>query len=1000
MRRDLFVAILCVMMHTAVGAQERTIESYLSRAKSLYDAGLAKEAQGELHRALSDAATMRRVSPAVSGEVAFLNAKCEALLGDGAAALGAYLIAHPDSPYKAESLYLLGKEHYEAGRFMEALEAWQKVEMRELNDKMMEELCFGTGHANYQIGDVGAAREWLERIAREDAHYFHSQYLLGIIAYVDGDYIAAREHFRNVAMNEDYEPIIPYYLINVEHRLGNNLYVARNADSVLDGIEGSRRAEIRRIAAQATFLMEEWSEAERHIAALRDQEQEALSREENYIAGYALYRLGEWERAAGYLRGACAGEDTLTRNAAYHLADCLLRKGDKRGAMQCFSMAYAGEDSNPISEDAHYNYCKLQVELGGSNFNEEIRTLQSYLHRYPRSAHRKEMEGYLISACYAANDLRGAYAILEEYVGSGARIKEAMQSVAYYYAAECYARGDYKESEEYLNKALDYKEYDENIAARTLYLLGEVDYQQGRYREAASMFDQYIALEKTHQREYPLAFYNMGYANFNTSRFAAAYHDFRDFVEVSTGGENDLTADAWNRMGDAKAALKEYKSAAEHYRKSAAMESNERYYGAYRVALMEGMAGNTIARIEALEDILARGKGNYVTRAHYELGNTLLSSGNYKRAVEVLADYVKLYPSSRDYTAALADLGLAYRNTGNNDAALGAYKQIVSSTRGSLAAHNALAEIRNIYIERNDVDGFFEYADGVGVSGDMGSVQRDSLSFVAAQRLYISGDKSAASAAFDKYITENPEGVYSPAALYYAADCRATLGDSLGARESLKKLTSLYYNAYTQRGYERLAQLAAAGADWKAAASAWREVAELATTSSAKREALEKYLATTVEAAENPAIIQVADYIIAHPECSEELNRKARFEKAKALEANGKRNPAVAIFSALSADVTTPEGAESAYRIIETAFRFGSFEKAESLVYEFADKNTPHAYWLAKSFLLLGDVYLSRGDLFQARATYQSVVDGYSNKEDGIVETAMARIESLGGVEN
>ena len=108
----------------------------------------------------------------------------------------------------------------------------------------------------------------------------------------------------------------------------------------------------------------------------------------------------------------------------------------------------------------------------------------------------------------------------------------------------------------------------------------------------------------------------------------------------------------------------------------------------------------------------------------------------------------------------------------------------------------------------------------------------------------------------------------------------------------------------------------------------------------------------------------------------------------------------MAIFSALSADVTTPEGAESAYRIIETAFRFGSFEKAESLVYEFADKNTPHAYWLAKSFLLLGDVYLSRGDLFQARATYQSVVDGYSNKEDGIVETAMARIESLGGVEN
>ena len=102
--------------------------------------------------------------------------------------------------------------------------------------------------------------------------------------------------------------------------------------------------------------------------------------------------------------------------------------------------------------------------------------------------------------------------------------------------------------------------------------------------------------------------------------------------------------------------------------------------------------------------------------------------------------------------------------------------------------------------------------------------------------------------------------------------------------------------------------------------------------------------------------------------------------------------------SRLSSEVTSPEGAESAYIIIETAFQYGSFEKAEELVYEFAERNTPHAYWLAKSFLLLGDVYVSRGDLFQARATYQSIVDGYSpTADDGIVELAKERIAGLNG---
>lgn len=975
-------------------AQERTIEDYLSRANGLYEAGFYREAKSELDKALSQAMDSRRVSPTVDEECAWLAARCDAQLGDGAASAVNFIERYGASAYVDEALLLLGEEHHEMERWLEATDAYQRVNEARINDSQLDALCFGCGHSWYRIGDGGAARGWLERCLREGAHYYHAQYLLGIIEYADGNYDSSRRHFEAVTESNDYSALIPYYLLNIEYRLGNNLYVARNADKVLEGVEGARRQEIRRIAAQSTFRNEEWSEAERHIASLRDEEGATLSREENYIAGYALYRLGEWVKAAEYLRGACGAEDSLTRNAAYHLADCLLRWGDKRGAMQCFSMAYSAGEGEPICEDAHYNYCKLQVELGGSNFNEEIRSLQSYLNRYPRSAHRAEIEGYLISACYAANDLRGAYAILEEFATSGGKIKQAMQSVAYYYAAECYSRGEWDEAEEYLNKALDYKEYNEEIAALTLYLLGEVDYQQGRYREAASMFDQYLAMEMTHQREYPLALYNMGYANFNSSRFAAAYDDLRDFVEVYTK-EDSLRADAWNRMGDSKAASKEYSAAADLYRQSALMDVPERYYGAYRVALMEGMAGNTIARVEALERIVSEGKGNYAVRAHYELGNTLLAAGNYPRAVEVLSDYTTRYPSSRDYTSALADLGLAYRNTGNDEAALATYKKIVATTRGSLAAHNAMGEIRNIYIERNDVDGFFEYADRAGVSGDLGTVQRDSLSFVAAQRLYIAGDKSAASAAFDKYIAENPDGVYSPAALYYSADCHATLGDSLAARENLKRLTSLYYNNYTQRGYERLAQLASAGADWRAAAEAYRALAEMATTTPAKRDALDKYFSATIESDNQELIVEVADYLIAHPDASVDMVRRAKFEKAKALEKSGKRNPAVALYNSLSQDVTTPEGAESAYRIIETAFKYGSFEKAESLVYEFADKNTPHAYWLAKSFLLLGDVYVSRGDLFQARATYQSVVDGYSEKSDGIVDAARERIEAM-----
>ncbi|KQM08069.1 MAG: hypothetical protein AL399_09370, partial [Candidatus [Bacteroides] periocalifornicus] len=64
-------------------------------------------------------------------------------------------------------------------------------------------------------------------------------------------------------------------------------------------------------------------------------------------------------------------------------------------------------------------------------------------------------------------------------------------------------------------------------------------------------------------------------------------------------------------------------------------------------------------------------------------------------------------------------------------------------------------------------------------------------------------------------------------------------------------------------------------------------------------------------------------------------------------------------------------------------------------VFAFAKRNTPHQYWLAKSFLLLAEGYRTHDDLFQARATLQSIAANYEAKEDGIlteVNAALARI--------
>ena len=68
-------------------------------------------------------------------------------------------------------------------------------------------------------------------------------------------------------------------------------------------------------------------------------------------------------------------------------------------------------------------------------------------------------------------------------------------------------------------------------------------------------------------------------------------------------------------------------------------------------------------------------------------------------------------------------------------------------------------------------------------------------------------------------------------------------------------------------------------------------------------------------------------------------------------------------------------------------------------VFAFAKRNTPHQYWLAKSFLLLAEGYRQQDDLFQARATLQSILANYEVKDDGIVAEVKAALERLAAEE-
>ncbi len=986
----LLSAALAVTAVATVRADGNNRFEALERGRELFAFNRWADARVELMKARGELLPHDR---SARMELEFYLAACAVELGDEDAemALRAFESRYPESVYGNDVRFSLASYYCAAGDMARARSYFENVDRETLSASRREQYDLRLGYLEFTEGNYADSYRHLSHIGRRSDYGDHALYYRSYIDYVEGNYGRARQGFEELAQTNDYRAVAPYYILQLEFREGNHRYVVENGDRLIAETTPERRTELERVVAESWFRLEDYN---RTIEYMRRYEADGgvLDRDSHYLLGFALYRTVRYAEAAGHLREACGAADALTQNASYHLADCALREGDKQGAMQAFAMAADERYDSAIAEDALFNYAKLQYELGGGHFNGAINLLTRYISTYPHSERSTEARTLLVAAYYNSRNYDAAYRAIKSLPELDADTYMALQKIAYFRGLEALKGGDRAGAKRYLHEASTIS-VSPKYSSLTIFYLGEIAYAEGDFTTAATRFDNYLRRAPETEREYALARYNLGYCNFERGAMGAAAEQFADFIRLYTA-EDIFRADAFNRMGDVRFAARSFQEAVKQYDNSIALGTEAGHYARYKRAVTLGLLGRTAEMREGLKQIASIGRGDWLDEAAYELGRSYIAESRYSEGARELETFIKKYPSSPRRQQALSDLGLAYRNLGNRERSLHYYDLAVAAAPRSAEAKGAMQGIREIYISEGDVDSYFDYAKRSGMESDLTAVQRDSLSFAAAQALYLKNSDETAARSLRSYVKSYPKGYYRVDALYYLAECHRRAGNRNDEIGALSELAAEGNHPYAVETLGRLASMTHADRRYGEAAAAYRKLYDVAPSSAEREDAMTGYVRATVAGGDPAQIEAMAADVAAAADAGVVAGREAKYALACVMSASGRKHEAHDLYEELAVEVRSKQGAEAAYRLIEEIYATGDLKRTSEEIFAYSERE-PASYWLAKAFLMLGDIYLRQGDTFQARATYQSVADGYSPSDDGIVAEAKARIAKL-----
>ena len=883
-----------------------------------------------------------------------------------------FIEASTNEPRQQMMSYHLAKYYFIKDDFSNAVVYYERAGYENLSNEEIADAKFELAYSYFNTNQFNKAKPLFNEIHQlsDNKYYYDANYYYGYLSYGDGKYKEALSSFKNVEDIPKYQGLVPYYIAQIYYFEGNREEALKYAENALSKGDISNKKELSLLTGQIYFEKKEFAKAlpllENYVV-----NSDKVSKEIMYELSYCYYQANQVDKAIAGFKQLSNEQDSLGQNSMYLLGDLYLKTNQKVNARNAFKYS-ADNSSNTLQQEiSRFNYAKLSYELGYNDV--ALGSINQFLSLYPKSIYVNEGKEILINLLANSNNYAEALQMYRSFETPTPTMKRVYPKILFGRAVEYINDQKLAEADDLLNQVLR----DPNAGATgnlANFWKGEISYRLDRYDDAVKYMNNYLQAGGKQGEANPTnAHYVLGYSYLKLEDYPKSSQNFKQVASSISSSSSSLAQDAYVRNADAYFMQKNYSTAKNMYQHVIQNGLSQSDYSLYQIALIDGI-NNPSERIKTFNSLVQRyPQSDLAAESYLQIANTYMAQEKFNDAIPYLNRVLAIPSASGQFPKVYLKLGLSNYNLNNNAEALTQYQKLMNLYPQSAEADEALENIKNIYIEMGKPN---DYVDFVKKSGKSISVsEADSLTFASAELKLGNGDCPGAISAFDQYLMKYPKGMYFLDANFYKSECYSKVKDWSNALTGYEAIISQGTNPFAER-----AALAASRIyyfelkDYEKAKNTFVKLQGFATTPENELEALRGLTRSYYQTKDFTQANNTAKLLLTKKGLSTDDKAIANLVLAKSFQINNQCDEAIAAFKEVAAINKSAWGAEARYEIANCLYmqnQLAASEKAALEVIKVAGVD----FWVAKSYILLGDIYLKQKDYFNAKATYKSVAD-------------------------